>query len=64
MNRNGSIVPKEQVVSIEGFMPPNLEDFRKLITLPLVLCHSGEFFEVVAFQSLPNTLSLPHNENP
>lgn len=64
MNRNGRIVPKEQVVSMEGRMPINLENSRELITLPLVLCHSGEFFEVVAYQSLPNTLSLLYNENP
>lgn len=64
MNRNGRIVPKEQVVSLEGFMPINLENSRELTTLPLVLCHSGEFFEVAAFQSLPNTLSLVYNENP
>lgn len=56
--------PKEQVFSVERSMLLNLENLRELITLPLVLCHSGEFFEVVAFQSLPNTLSLLYNENP
>lgn len=49
---------------MEGFTPINQENSKELITLPLVLCHLDEFFEAVAFQSLPNTLSLLYNENP
>lgn len=52
------------MVYMDGFMTINLENSRELITLPLVLSHSGSFFEVVAFQSLPNTLSLLYNESP
>lgn len=64
MNSKGRIVPEEQVVSIEEFTPIYSENSKELITLPLVLCYLGEFFEVVAFQSLPNTVSLLYNENP